>query len=388
MSRSSQSWQQLALHPAAVTVEIVLVSICGVIASVFSSEIGEQTRAGALLSSVGLFWLGVVVSIAYVFGRRLLAAKERAELLENLRKLIRTQPPPNFLAQFERLFIESQYLAQTALQTQEADTEILEEATRSVLGNICAMAGLFNPQQPEPVRANLMCFVSVKDIERRGEQDDYLLLSEKFRSATEGLDGYRGFLRVVRSLSFWVEDHNIPEPERWGNSALPVPHKPFSEKERPLNSRDVHWHLLPGAPRAFLTWESRSIPNTSNINADWFRENTALSADVMEKTVRYFEDAARNGHFQAFVSLPVPRPGSPPPYSPESKDSLVFDENPIAILNIESPHSGFFSSERPVVEFSMIMAPFLELLGRLVEDWLTRTEEGFLTESDIERKLD
>lgn len=369
-------WSAFAPRPWAAALEVLLIAVVGVWGSLFADSVRDVDlyynavvrREGTLHWPLALFWGLTLVTVPFVVSRHWFVAKEKEALTEDLKRLISTQPPANFLARYQSYFVESSYVAYIAINADPYESDTIDGAIRSILHNICALADLFNPHHPDSnYGANLMCFVGTDDIRERGYSAQVLSESAQFRSATEGLDGFEGFLRLIPTLSCdlgveRVKDGHVAPKSGLRNISLPVPLQPYTPREKQLREDNVHWHLLPGAPRCFVRGTAESVPDTRNLRR-WCEENASLAPDVVEKIGSYMTDEGDRGRFRAFVSLPVPRAGTRPE---ATKGSLLTTPRPLAVLNIESACPGFFAHERPVVEFSMLMAPFLSLLSMLL----------------------
>lgn len=361
-------WNNRLRGPVAAVIEIGLILFTGLLGSLFAEDLRNldaylnffQGR-GELQFAMVLFWILFAVTLTFALYRHYQIGLERTRLANEMMDLIRTQPSPDFLGHYDKA-LNKAYRALYVVRHMEYSSPVAERSVREILKQICIVADRFNPHHnTSDYTANLMLFVGRGEILERSCEEMILQESQRFRATNQGLESTRGVLRIAPNLSYAVDAGGDAPNPRLRVISLPLPEVATRPRENAINEHDVHWFMLPGAPRAWESGRASQMPDTTRIR-DWCDENASLPPDLVEKLETYMRKAARKGRFQAFVSLPVwniatTRTGS----------HAVPEAKPMAILNIDSHTCGFFGEERPIEEFAILMRPFLEAISELIE---------------------
>lgn len=365
--------------PLAFMIEVGLLIITGALASVFSSELGSIAhyaiwRGGQIVPELWLFWGIFVLTIAFAGVRHWSLFELDRRLTQEMIATVRTQPQSIVLTRYNDFFREAfgryrrlldiQFDELTSEQDKEDVKAEFEQVLRDILADICKLAKLFNPHHSSAgYAANIMLYIPNTEF---GEKTrDALLLETKFMAENQGFDGLQGVLRLMLALSCDNEsDPNQPKKSLRPIS-LPIPKR--VQKPRKAPGKAAHWFVLPGAPRAYVSFLPSQVPNVRTLGA-WCRENTAFDEERIERIEAYMEDAADKKRFSSFYALPLPKPSWQREHTPPTSHVI---ENPrqrlFGVINIESVDPGLFEFAEPAKDFFMFIDPLLIIVSELVD---------------------
>lgn len=370
-------------NPGAAALITVLLAVVGAMGSAFSQEI-----RGATLSPCPIwrpscqldvwssaFWVALLFTAGFFLirqreldRRRLRHETVLAERTDDLRELVLTMPPTDFLVRFSEHFELCEALAAGALQDREADRTKLIENTQAVLSTIAFLAKSFDGSD-DRYAANLMTPIKTAELDR--ESSERLLERVRLREPDTAMSSFDAVLLLRTDLSASTDlggsDPNVED------LALGVP----------KTVRTVHheWRVLPGACRAYVEGKPNMVIDATRI-VDELRGNGKFSDDVLEQARNHFSsDAGRL--IQSFLSIPIYEPKSTSDITTSTESREADGRGRIlAILNLHRNKPGMLRIDpnwappnRSLEQFLPVLEPFGLLLARLLFE-LRRNEAG------------
>jgi hypothetical protein len=345
-----------AIQGASTAVGAILIGLLG---SLFSAEIRAATPfywgPGEIAWIAISFWLGVVgVSSVYV-SQQLSRDRERAaaqrqldKTVADLKDLIRTMPPADFLVVMGATFesaLDVYSLAADVPDSGVDDPDILDRAIRIVLGSVATLASRFDNGGSLRYGTNLMLYV-------RGEDSDPVWTNARRFDEETNPALLRGWLRLNPTLSTTTEsmDHS-PDPELT-ELVLAIPKEPRTSLGGPAKQR---WKVLPGAPMTAITGDAEYLFDVAKID-EWCEQNGDFTLEQRERMVAYFRDEAPS--VQSFVSIPIAYPAG---------DTERHKGDVLAVLNIHRNQPGMIRGGGTALQhFIPATSPFQMLLARLL----------------------
>lgn len=270
------------------------------------------------------------------------AAEQLRQRSEELKEVIATVPPEDFLIAFQDFFGQCLEALEAVRGQGAVAKENAESAIRAVCRSVAALAQKFD-RQPAKVLygVNIMLFRPANAL----TEEELSEIRKRLRFVTPETDpkGLRGILDLHLELSISTVG---PNQELDGNLeplALPVP---IVEK---VESTDK-WRVLPGAPMAFCQNRPDGYDDSKSL-AQWCETDGTFDDGVIEEVRSYFVQRSRI--IRSLIALPLTR----------------FDgsDETIGVLNIHSGLPGLLNGTKMENQFVPIIAPLQAILIQLLD---------------------
>lgn len=333
--------RQFVQSPVLAGINVVFGVVAGLLGAIFHHELAGSTplvwfRHGFDIeysswnSTAVWFWLLLVFfASAWVAREGLASADRRRERLE-LEDLIENVAPPDFLELYERVYQRSIDQERVALLpgTANADTEL-----RWVLDGLITLAARWDYNtggNHDVYRANVMV-----------DCGDKAGWNESFCQAGHGCYGKKEWPAVLVQADggLWVDSMLATSNEANGEP---------DEEVTPLllvYSRDKEIDVnIGGAPEAFVAGAMRYVGDTDDFARQFPKGLPGNSRPYVEK---YYAD---DDKARSVISLPIP-----------GSDRLL------GVLNIYRNSPGIMGSQARAENFARLLAPFVVLVGRILE---------------------
>jgi hypothetical protein len=273
--------------------------------------------------------------------RRRQASKELHDRADELKELIRTIPPEDFLIAFNDFFRECCGAKQAVPAGSLPPTATVEKAIRIVCGGVAALAQRFDRQPASTLYAvNIMLFRPANLL----TEAEIPTLKERLRFITPETDPrtLRGILDLQAELSTSTQDPRHGRDASLEAIALPVP---IVEKVQ----RTGKWRVLPGAPLAFCRNKPDGYQDMKTL-AHWCETDGTFDDGIIEEIRGYFD---RSTTIRSLIALPLQR----------------FDGSgeTIGVLNIHSQLPGLLDVPRMEKQFVPMITPFQAILVDLLD---------------------
>ena len=360
--RSKTFFETALSTPAAAVLVTTMVILTGGLWSIYADVVRHAWpfawhARGQISWTAVAAWVSLLVTSTIFFFRQRVEDKRRAEAQQELvdraaelRRLIVTMPPANFVDSFVELFEQSNAIMTVALGEPDPPFErkSVIHAVRVVLNAIASLADVYDGDRSSTrYAANIMRYVPSDSLteQQAAEIEKRMKFCEKGTSVRK----LRGVLDVQSELSASTESNGAPD-SRLSELALPVPHE--------LKSADGKFKVLPGAPLAFMTNRPDIHVNFAGLR-HWCEREGDFPQSVLNELTQYLD--GKSSHMKSFISLPLAQPSNA--------------GHPIAILNIHCDNDALLRREpESVAQFVMIIKPLQGCLTRLLEA-LERAEE-------------
>ncbi|HEX2079348.1 MAG TPA: hypothetical protein VHG08_16600 [Longimicrobium sp.] len=260
------------------------------------------------------------------------------EQTEQLRSLVQSMPPTNFLDVYGR---QVDLCHRTHIEAYELVTENpraveeLAQMTRVILRAIGKVFAVYDNAEGAAIGVNLMLFV------RRDHLGGVRL---DFSPDDLSLEELEGALITDQRLSARTDRQGSdPDPDLAG-LALPVPRRRFIQ----AGGREYRC-VLPGAPFAWTERMTVAYASQEEL-LEWCTRECALPEPVANSLRNYLRGA---GHaVQSLVSLPL----------------LALNADiPIGVLNVHSDRPGLLEARRPDEKLHALLKPLLTLVVDMLE---------------------
>ncbi|HEX8276535.1 MAG TPA: hypothetical protein VF615_28100 [Longimicrobiaceae bacterium] len=295
-------------------------------------------------------------------------AAHTAEVLTqqaDIRKLVQTMPPANFVNAYVEYVIAVQGVWNDLLEEAtfgDINEDAVKQGIRVVLKAVAEMFKVYdNAAEDTHVAANLMLFIP-RELFDKSRMEGERAVEMAFGSDGQQWRSLSGVLLLHPALSARAGGEP-DEPDRdIKKMYFPVP---IDQKVRGP-SRDL-WTVLPGAPLAWVSRVPTSHPSPAAL-LQWCEQEAALPREVHDKLARYLKNTPA---VHSFVSIPFP----------ESPDSP-----PLAVLNVHSSAPGLLEGKDKqllvlVKPITAILKCMIELLSEL------RSATGRAAQLDVAREL-
>jgi hypothetical protein len=371
--------ERFARSPITGTVTTTLIVLAGLLGSIYSPEI----KVHPFFAPLGQLGAGLFVAVASIAAilffmersaARTAARFARSELLDatdklvretnDLKQLVRTVPPADFLVHFEQIYTRLSVVTQTTSQapTDPQQIDTLDASIRIVLAGIGALARKFDLRTPGASRAvygmSLMIFRPANDASAR-----WSTLAELCSQVEPGMRmdsaTLAGLLQYEPQLSTTSTVHEYEAPPPPDSTLqdecliLPVPVE-LMRRDKAGKSR-----VLPGAPLALVDGKPKLYPSIQGFFAD-LDERCGFSADVRKQAEEYFARYAE--HIQSFLCLPLVR-----------RDVDAQDGNGtkpqrfVGVLNIHRNLPNLLGEQELAEQFAILALPFVSMLIVLLD---------------------
>ncbi|HEU0300487.1 MAG TPA: hypothetical protein VFR37_13550 [Longimicrobium sp.] len=271
---------------------------------------------------------------------------------EQLRHLVQSMPPANFLDVYGRQ-VELSHRThvdayEMAAENPRASDE-LAQMTRVILRAIGKVFAVYDNAEGAAIGVNIMLFV------RPDRLPDPRL---DFAPADLSLEELDGALLTDRRLSARTDRQGSePDPDLV-ELALPVPKRRFIQ----AGGREYRC-VLPGAPFAWTERTTVAYASQAEL-LEWCVRECAFPEPVLNSLRDYFRGA---GHpVQSFVSLPLLTPNG---------------DAPLGVLNVHSDRLGLLEARPPDEKLHALLKPLLALVVDMLE-LLSAAEHEGLESSD------
>lgn len=295
-----------------------------------------------------IFWMSAIIPTVVLTFRhraadrsRQLAEAKLDDRADQLEQLIRTMPPRDFLSAVSEMFRSADKLVDAILGVPKTpqNPDAIDQSVREILKMVALLAAKFSGHRPGRHRyaANIMLFRSLEDLKGNLSEVETRL---KFMVSGATVDGLRGILDVIQSLSATAETNSSEADHELEPFALPVP--------KEIKRRDKTT-VLPGAPYAFVEGQASVFFDTSEVYR-WCKDYADFTEDVESSVKEFFENDNR---VNAFISIPL-------------KERVT--GFPFAVLNIHSDvEKGFLHTDgHSVSQFNNLILPFCDALVKLL----------------------
>jgi hypothetical protein len=260
------------------------------------------------------------------------------EQTEQLRQLVQSMPPTNFLDVYGRqvdLCHRTHIDAYELVAENPRASEELAQMTRVILRAIGKVFAVYDNAEGAAIGVNVMLFVRpdhLADVRLDFAPDDLSL---------EELDG--ALLTDRRVSARTDRPGSDPDPDL-AELALPVPRRRFIQ----AGGREYRC-VLPGA--RFAWTERTTVAYASQAELlEWCTRECALPEAVVNSLRTYLRAA---GHaVQSFVSLPL---------------LALNGDAPIGVLNVHSDRPGLLEDRRPDEKLHALLKPLLSLVVDMLE---------------------
>jgi hypothetical protein len=270
---------------------------------------------------------------------------------EQLRHLVQSMPPTNFLDVYGR---QVELCHRTHVEAYELAvenpgvTDELAQLTRVILRAIGKVFAVYDNAEGAAIGVNIMLFV---------KPDRLHGIRFAFAADELALDELEGALLTDARLSTRA-DHAASEPDpRIVELALPVPRRRFIQ----AGGREYHC-VLPGAPFAWAERTTVAFASQQEM-LKWYREECAFPEPVHTSMRSYLRGDGRG--VQSFVSLPLIEP---------------HEDVPIGVLNVYSDRPGLLEERRPDETLNALLKPLLTVVVDML-GLLSAAEEPATAES-------
>ena len=256
---------------------------------------------------------------------------------EELRQLVRSMPPTNFLDVYgiQLELCHRTHIDAYGVRSDEAGAvDEIAAMTRFILRAIGKVFAVYDNAAGAAIGVNIMLFLGPNRVE----------LPLDFAPDDLALEELEGALVTDPRLSARTDrDGGDPDPDL-AELRLPVPRRRFIQVE----GRQYRC-VLPGAPFAWTERTTVAYASQAELLA-WCDEECALPPAVHLAMQGYLRSVGRA--VQSFVSLPlIPRGGSVP----------------IGVLNVHSDRAGLLEDRRPDEKLHALLKPLLALVVDMLE---------------------
>lgn len=372
--------QRFARSPVTGGFTTILIVLAGLLGSIYTSEIKVHPLFAPLRQFGAASFVVVAMMAAVLFFMERSAARSaarvaRRELLDatdkllretdDLKQLVRTVPPADFLVLFEQIYTRLSVLTQATAQANSDPRQIdtLDASIRTVLAGIGALARKFDLRTPGASRAvygiSVMVFrpaddgTAWRELAARCSQLEPGMRTD---SATlTGLLQYEPRLSTTTtSTSSEGEEPPAPDPTLMDECLiLPVPTAPM-RKDKAGRSR-----VLPGAPLSLVDGKPKLYSSVAAFFAD-LDERCGFSADVRKQAQEYFERYEE--HIRSFLCLPLLRKdGNGGDYADSKHHRFA------GVLNIHRNQPSLLGEQELAEQFAILALPFLTMLIVLLD---------------------
>ncbi len=333
------SLEESIRSPWVAALNVVFGVVAGILATTFHEELSRAVpliwfRSGWTLDFHSWSWpafsfWGFVFSFSCLWAKReAVAAADRKSEFNSLENLIETVAPPDFLHQFEKLYMECANLDKTTGKTQDQ----LFSSLRLVLDAVIQLAAQWDYSTAaldDVYRANVMTLVDKGELEEKKHisAGSRLLGESGWNSALANCDGG---LWTESKLATSIIDTKGEEDSDVRDLLLL-----YSEKNG-INFR--------GAPQAFISKKMDYVEDTKIITRQFPRELSQFAREIAEKGY------ASDDKAKSLISLPLP-----------GQNEFT------GVLNIYRNTPGIMGSEPRATNFARILAPFTKILGQILE---------------------
>lgn len=361
-------WHERAfLSPWAVGASVALTIIAGLLASSDPTEIlsAAPWHTGPVIWKSVAFWAVVFAAAGLYIRRQVLVDRERtavqerlraeaAELMrqsKNLRQLIRTMPPRDFLGRYRNAYLSQEPIVADIENAPPADLSVdaVQRACRSVLEAVLTLASIFDGR-PEGLvyGANLMLHIPREKL--AGLPDAELSrIRGLLRFAPDEADilGFAGVFHLDCLLSAATDSGTGAVDTDLEEFCLPMPERVQTSQGR--------WRILPGAPMAHHQ-ATRGLPGhdayaDTRTLGDWCRNKGAFDPETVADIEGYFSGSV-GARIMSFTSIALSRAG---------------EDSPRAVLNIHRSAPGVLRDKGAAEHFYELLAPFGILILRLLD---------------------
>jgi hypothetical protein len=374
-------WRMVPRSPVTGTVTTLLILFAGLLASIHSANIRSHPLGPlakwmhdgsylfvitAALGAFLFFWERTANQADSRDARRELdeVTQRLIRETEDLKHLVRTVPPADFLVFFERIYtrLAAVTAATVRAPSDPGEIETLDGSVRAVLGGAGALARKFDLRGSNAARAvygvNLMVFRPAEDTpawralaERCTQRDPAM------RTDPQTLSGVLEYIPRLstRSIDAGEGDQTPGSDSLLSDNCfvLPIP-VPELRVDQAGRSR-----VLPGAPLALVDGIPKLYASIDHFYSD-LHNRCGFAADVRVQAETHFE--RYKDHIQSFLSIPImegPEAGGPP--------EATKPERFLGVLNIHRDQRSLLGEEELAEQFAILALPLKTMLSLLLQ---------------------
>lgn len=344
-------------HPIVHAVSTFMFVFAGIMGSVFYKEIHDYfsvfSAEGFVLPNgiVGCFFLLLVFAFSLFLiwqsinvRREVSKARKMENLIADLNHSVRTLPPEEFMALYQKTYFKCLELVRLANSTPKPKKEEREALVRSCLSRILLLFQVHEKNQENSsvvYGANIMTFCDYNNPQALKRDKEYIENYVKFIDPEASFNKMQGFLILQAGLSTntSVEASELDPEMSQVKVALPIP-----VKEKLDNTKFI---ALPGAPLAYMTNTCNRFRNTNEL-FDWAKKEGSYRNCVIDDMDKYFEGVS--SHVQSFISF-----------------ALIDGNNQVfAVLNIHKNQKDLIKDDEQLEYLSSMLQPLLHILSCLI----------------------
>ena len=257
---------------------------------------------------------------------------------EQLRSLVQSMPPANFLDVYGRqvdLCHRTHIDAYELVAENPRAADELAQMTRVILRAIGKVFAVYDNAEGAAIGINVMLFV---------RRDRLRGLQLHFVPADLALDELDGALLTDPRLSARADRASADADPDLAELALPVPRRRFV-----VAGGQEFRCVLPGAPFAWTERTTVAYASQEEL-LEWCRGECAFPDEVHAAMREYLR--GRGHGVQSFVSFPLTAPER---------------EDPLGVLNVHSDRPGLLEARPPDEKFHALLKPLLSLVVDMLE---------------------